>query len=285
MPSEKRDVVSTPKACCVNAYHTAKAGVGLLAVVLALMVGCSTGTPHQETAAKDSVPRRGQIFIVTEGRENVRLALVTVGLFREEEIQAHIAARRELAAEQMDSLNQLLGPARAALDAAKSSYGSYGQFVHRLIAKRDALLQKSLATPNESSAPVHEAWLRACDDVVAAPKLAAAEEQRIAGLAANVAALEEASGFYESGSYFVSNLPAPLATAQTDANGDFVIRVPKKGQYVVAALTERKIPGKTESYAWLVRLPAATEDGAPFLLSNTTLTTSGSELSLVTTPR
>lgn len=98
-----------------------------------------------------------------------------------------------------------------------------------------------------------------------------------------VAAIQSHWAVCDSGRYFLGDLPPALATAQTDASGDFVIEVPRKGRFVLAAYAQRYVLGTTEEYCWLMRLPDDARAGAKVLLSNETLTTAESPLSLVHT--
>lgn len=258
-------------------------GLGLLVLVL----GCSNGTPQQKTEFGTGTPRRGQVFIVTEGRENVRLALVQIGLFPEAAVVEHVAARRVAAETFRDSLRAPTASARAAMNEAMQNVQSPRQVWDRLVAKKEELTFRRDGFEENSAG--YEANMAAIRAVITKQEryIQIAEETRVNAAACieRFRELEERSGYLESGAFYVADLGGAAATAESDANGDFVIRVPKNGQYVVAARTERKVGTKTESYAWLFRVPPATADDAPILLSNSTLTTSGSPLSLVTTPK
>jgi hypothetical protein len=59
--------------------------------------------------------------------------------------------------------------------------------------------------------------------------------------------------------------------------------VPSFGKFVLAAHTQRRVFNATEEYFWLVGLPDDARKGVPVLLSNSTLTTAGSPLSLIKT--
>jgi len=54
-----------------------------------------------------------------------------------------------------------------------------------------------------------------------------------------------------AGVYFV-NLPTYTATAQTDSNGQFLIKLPKTGKYAIAAKGTINSDGKVEKYYWLI---------------------------------
>ncbi len=79
---------------------------------------------------------------------------------------------------------------------------------------------------------------------------------------------------------FFVDLPQPVATAKTDADGRFELTIPDKGEYVLVASAERTVFNDVERYFWVVRLNS---EEFKATLSNDNLTTSGSADSLLTT--
>ena len=57
--------------------------------------------------------------------------------------------------------------------------------------------------------------------------------------------------FYFSGAFYFAFLQSPIQTAETDADGKFVIEIPKTGAFVIAAQAERSVGEETERYYWL----------------------------------
>jgi hypothetical protein len=57
--------------------------------------------------------------------------------------------------------------------------------------------------------------------------------------------------FCYSGGFYFALLQSPIRTAETDADGKFVIEVPKAGAFVIAAQAKRSVGDDTEHYYWL----------------------------------
>ena len=87
-------------------------------------------------------------------------------------------------------------------------------------------------------------------------------------------------GYTRSVAYCFKELPRPLQTTKTDADGKFSFKVPK-GSYVLAALSERMGGGEREYYGWLVR--AKVTGDTTIMLANDNLSSSESPESLITT--
>lgn len=67
------------------------------------------------------------------------------------------------------------------------------------------------------------------------------------------------------------DLPAADATAKTDADGQFSLRIPREGKYAIGAVGQRKIGETIERYYWLIWLPESHEKDAPLMFSNDNL--------------
>jgi DNA segregation ATPase FtsK/SpoIIIE-like protein len=57
--------------------------------------------------------------------------------------------------------------------------------------------------------------------------------------------------FCYSGGFYFALLQSPIRTAETDADGRFLIEVPKTGAFVIAAQAKRSVGDDTEHYYWL----------------------------------
>lgn len=86
-----------------------------------------------------------------------------------------------------------------------------------------------------------------------------------------------------SGAPYLSLLPKPLATAETDADGQFQLDVPLYGEYVIAAMASRNVISDVERYYWVVAVTETMKKKKRVLLSNNNLSTSGSRDSLIAT--
>jgi tetratricopeptide (TPR) repeat protein len=96
----------------------------------------------------------------------------------------------------------------------------------------------------QKSRQLSEAWRMAADEL-----------NRTAGAVnASRAALAAAEGRYDhwrSGAYFFEDLPAGIASAKTDAEGRFVLTLPRSKRFALAARGTRAAGGTTEKYYWL----------------------------------
>jgi len=83
-------------------------------------------------------------------------------------------------------------------------------------------------------------------------------------------------------SKYFTTLPLPVATAQTDSDGKFNLKLPEGGKYAVAAKAERSVTGeRREQYFWLFEINA---DGTPqkISLSSNNMVSSNYQESLIT---
>lgn len=85
------------------------------------------------------------------------------------------------------------------------------------------------------------------------------------------------------GAFFFSELPTPIRTAKTNADGEFELQVPRSGNFALAASASRLVGDNTEKYFWLVRLDNQGPANQSIMLSNDNLTSSGSSASLLKT--
>jgi hypothetical protein len=96
------------------------------------------------------------------------------------------------------------------------------------------------------------------------------------------AAAEKLAGLLK-GSFYFEGMPTAKLATQTDAEGEFTLTVPSFGKYALVAHAGRMVSDNTEEYFWVLKLPPDAAKGKPVLLSNSTMTTAGSPLSLLQT--
>jgi hypothetical protein len=204
---------------------------------------------------------KGQVFIVTRGHESIKLGLVDVLLFRESVARKYAAAKlaeiletKASLAQEIDSMQTLLGASQERASAAAVTYDAARRRGDR------AEMAKQMGVIRECDA-VQRTCMSAFDDYRS--RQAALDKQ----------------------SFVLEGLPEPIARTETDANGEFTLKVPARGRFVLAAQTQREVFGSAETYTWLVLVPDGARKGAKVLLSNETMTTGGSPLSLVHTDR
>jgi len=88
---------------------------------------------------------------------------------------------------------------------------------------------------------------------------------------------------YYSPAYYSSGLPTPLATAVTDAEGNFSIQIPKTGSWVVGACEQGKAVEQPGNDLWLSKVGQREMDRNEVLLSNRNSSSSDSRHSMIKT--
>jgi len=85
--------------------------------------------------------------------------------------------------------------------------------------------------------------------------------------------------FLETAVPYFAALPQPIVATKTDADGNFVLEIPRDRQCVLAAMAERKVGNMTESYFWLLHIDSSAS--SRLLLSNDNLISEGAPQSVL----
>ena len=220
--------------------------VPLATNVLLVAALCSCGAAHTHTATIS-----GQVFIVTQGRENVKLGLVSIGLYAERVIRGHLLRRAQaVPGERARLMREADELQRSRIAAAKVGLAQAKARSERLL----------LAYIHEPGQPRGYAQREAV--VAQAEAELRAAERAGDSLRAQLARLP-------SPAFYLQEMPTPLQETQTDADGRFEFAVPDTTRYVLVAHTERVVPlGGVEKYSWIVPVGA---DEKRVLLSNNNL--------------
>lgn len=274
-------------------------------LVMAAFAGVSSGCIGQHSTVS------GQVFIVTQGRENVKLGLVLVSLIDAAEVHQHIETR--LARHRADSLAYVeavdaeVRESRLAIEAAVRKRTELGAVKGRRLSELGAeveVVQQELATARISFRDADHAYAAAASRGIASANFKVGEEPAPVEHAIRErlrSAVEKAEGKLRelesrrqalvsgrsgpavpampvvnafpalTGEYLFVGLPAGISAAKTDADGRFELTLPKRGDCFLAASAERTTLMGKEAYYWLVELPASARDGSPVLLSNDNL--------------
>jgi len=211
---------------------------------------------------------RGDVFIVTQGAQNFKLGLVEVRAIPDADMKNFLAARAisaepEIAKRQKeyDTIKQQYDSAtanysdarnetedaRKALDEGTTS-DSAGQQFRNALQARDKLERESDK-------------LKTVSDIK--PKLDAAESN-----------LREAI----SPVPFFVDMPKGIATATTDADGKFLIKLPISGKFALVAHASRQAIGVKEEYYWIVWTSLEGQSSRQVMLSNNNLLQSGADI-------
>jgi hypothetical protein len=192
----------------------------------------------------------GHVFLVTQDGQNVKLGLVDVRVLPYEETKNSIAKTKAHADEEVAKLQPQMEAARKTVASAKANV-------------------KAMKTKSDSNRSRQ-----------AMDQYAAALRTEISALS-ELAPLQESAMSWNSGAKYFANLPAPVSSVKTDADGKFSILLDRTAKIVLAATATRRLGDKTETYYWLV---AVSLDGQPnkrIFLSNDNLATSDSRDSVV----
>jgi hypothetical protein len=185
----------------------------------------------------------GQVFIVTGAHESVKLGLVTVAACRPDEFASAAASTQS----QIES-------ERPKLDAV------------RVIAVQMAAVASELeraVTTADIRAFKSDGWSTLFSECTKIEMNTNRLSHRVTWRA----------DYLNSGAPYFKNLPHPIASVKTDADGKFKLELPSStGQVIVTASATRQVPtGERENYFWAVKVtPPAT-----VTLSNDNLTDSG----------
>ena len=215
-----------------------------LVVIACLLVFATAfgADKEQKSFSKKRVDLSGQVFVVTNGRENVKLALVEVSAIPEKAVMDALKANGTEGHRQQEAI-------AAQLEAAK----------------QDAITTRSAAKRAQdafdSSTNISDfSTLNNANFVAAKASVDSREKVRD---------LEQKLRYYSSGAYLFEGLPSPVVTSKTDADGKFLLSIPA-GRYVIAARSNRKVFNSTENYYWLVVLNTASPNHS-LMLSNDNL--------------
>jgi len=204
-------------------------------------------------ASMDAKTIRGDVFIVTAGGPAIKLALVQVKAISKIEMENRIAKIEQQIASERAEVNSAVSRAMKESDARiKQMQAMTLKEIQRQMA--DDLKRSRAERDKAIQAPIHA-------------------RIQLKELRARQKTLNSAAPFFV-------DLPEPVATAKTDADGRFELTIPDKGEYVLVASAERTVFNDVERYFWVVRLNS---EESKVTLSNDNLTSSGSPESVLAT--
>ena len=95
-------------------------------------------------------------------------------------------------------------------------------------------------------------------------------------LAGQLADLHAKQEHLTSGEYFFQDIPSPISSAQTDADGKFTLLIPRDGRYGIVARAVRELGEKKETYCWFVWASLNGDPLGRLVLNNDNLVGAGS---------
>jgi hypothetical protein len=232
----------------------------------------------------------GQVFVVTKGRDTIKLSLTDVAAYSEEEFAAALKVvadhpkRVEMRSAIVDA-NKMLknmrdeGPAlksdyeakRAAAESMEVSLSAQlatvSQQVDEAVKTKGRFSQAIEVSIGGERVPIEQAKGKlelAADAARQAAQKYFGVQKNIDGQEAMVGNLMSHLAAMDSVEWNFAHFPSAKYTNKTDAEGKFALRVPA-GRYVLAARSSRAVFDKSEQYHWLVKVDASTDARQVFL--------------------
>lgn len=198
----------------------------------------------------------GQVFVSTRGGESVKLGAVRISLFARDAIDILLAGLRKYEDFKLQQLNGPLASANTAMEQAEAA--------------------EKIASDNYIKS------IRGNDYTAA--KRTSDEAREAADAARNrYSSIAREKHIYYSGAFHFAYLRFPIQTAETDADGKFVIEMPQTGSFVIAAQDSRRLWEETERYYWLQPVSLEGRQQRVQNLSNSNLTSATETSSLIRT--
>jgi hypothetical protein len=192
----------------------------------------------------------GQVFIATKGAENMKLGAVSVSLFDGDAIDNLLGGLSAFASAksrqlQLDivraqTMEQQAATALERAQAAKEEAEAKAEKSHELFRRGLPLSDGARMQVDADKQALSEA--KEILDSARSTALGASAERR---------SLLAMQAYYHSPSFYFSYLSYPIQTAETDAEGRFVLQLPLTGGFVIAAQAGRSAGTQWESYYWL----------------------------------
>jgi hypothetical protein len=205
----------------------------------------------------------GQIFVVTNGRENIKLGAQRVALFPYDGVNTLLDALHQFADAKSDELQVDISAAEdeekqaklaeeEAQVAAKQAEAAAEQAdkterTNQALYKRGIGLSDGLTTISAA----REAGIAARRDLDAAKEAENRARDRANAARDKIGALSEEKAYYDSDAFVFSHLQSPIQIGETDAEGKFRIQVPRTGKWIIAAHAQRMTLKRIEYYYWL----------------------------------
>ena len=192
---------------------------------------------------------QGQVFVVTKGGINIKLALVNVSAYREKDLLEQLDNNWE-----KEKDERAEAKARV-VEAIKAGERIQGQTA---IARGHAEGAESYARIHGRDSTAVNALKETRAEFNRLLKAESAADDEVFSEMAKQAALLKPR-------HMIARLNTPLSLSKSDADGNFDIALPA-GSYVLVAIGSRSIGDSTELYEWAVRVFA--EKSVKVLLSN-----------------
>lgn len=196
----------------------------------------------------------GQVFIVTKGRANIKLALVEVSAISEKDLIQYLKSQHSDGVDQQKLLLPQITSSRNEVSVAEAGVAQAELEQEEL----DKRIFKDLKAIGWQSADAMRSQARSN-----AQRLRdVSTEKRI-----KYRKLIRQFDYFDSAQFYFKGLPSPVGTSKTDADGKFALSAPA-GKYVIAANSSRDVGEDTENYFWLVLVDTSSLPNQSVMLSN-----------------
>jgi hypothetical protein len=187
----------------------------------------------------------GDVFIVTKGGTNIKLGLVEIFIYKENNIKPYIKSKYEFA-------KAKILPLQADLNKMKHE-------VEKLKKECDETTK-------------HEDRYKDIDDEKYTADLHASREiiYKYSDKYNEFHKTYDELSRYVGAEYYIRGLPIPMLTTKTDADGKFTINL-KSGKYALIASASRTIGEDKEVYYWLIWVSVKPNQRNNIMLSNDNL--------------
>jgi len=215
----------------------------------------------------------GEIFIVTKGRQNIRLGLVEVRLIPEDEIKKYTSDKVSQFKKEEEKILLKLENAKKKLDEYRDAYMEAHK--SKVLREVDADFRETM---NKVDVVLDRKPARTTDDKIrdiqadTAIKINEIEKEHLYKLAQldYELLIKEASAL-SVGAFFFNGLPDGKIKTKTDADGKFSLRMKRGQRMALAAQSNRKIMGDDEDYYWLIWVSLEGKSNKKIILSNDNL--------------
>jgi hypothetical protein len=206
--------------------------------------------PKVATSKKNEVPKKfeiknvaiqGQVFVVTQGGSNIKLALVNVAAYLEKDLLQQFDKIWEV---ERDMRNDAATKVKEAKAETAEAYALSNNLWKDTSAASIAMIR------NSGDKNLMQVWIQASlleDKAKSAHMAAKAREE---------AAQARSFALFDP-RHFIEGFNNPIAVSKTDADGNFDLTLPAGSSYVLAATGKRRAGSSTELYEWIVRVDAS----------------------------
>jgi hypothetical protein len=240
-----------------------------IAIALVTIAGILelTGCKPKETTLS------GQVFIVTQGADNVKLGDVEILLIEKTQVTDFLHKKQpaidsEIATKQQELTKLEQGVVTVFLKTNADYVKAESEFDELQKQFDDQLARMNQAVKDYSNNPDHadavSSDAEAKSKVIQLKMQSALDQMK----AAKSAAMKSLKNHPTAADYFEDFLPVIAQKTISDADGKFSFVYPRDKSFAIFTSAQRMVLNKTEKYYWLVNTPANAESVQIFLSNN-----------------